>query len=462
MYLVGKVFVDNMIVETLIVSLLLLVTIRWRRASAGFLAVTPLLLLGIQLRHVPKIKDLTFIWAAMVVVATLLDLFDNRYRPLNLLAKTEMRLLALISIVVTLSHMLNYDAHNVNATFQFRLFVAGTAVPLLCMAILVHDRQSLREWGVGAGLGLGIIIMGTAITTLTLMYRLPPSHYFRIRGSTFLGWRLASISSYAAWGTILMAVGLQVPNQRAIKSLLGVVALLLCGLAIVSGASRATLAGMAVTFVVFGYLSFIKRRNKVSLWPLALAALLAVGFLGGSRLSVLQRAFIDRLYSISIYEDPAFQGRLELIEGAWDKFVGSPMWGVGIANAGKVEYVLEWEGYVTVSGVHGIWMQILSEQGLLGLLPFVALFWRGVARSLKMVRYSSSSSFYAIGLSCFLTLTYLFVESLLAGGLECFLLPFLSCIAYDIWQREQPSTVSDKAGGKYSRVDATAATAKGV
>lgn len=444
MYLVGKFFVDDIILEVLIVSLLFFVTIKWRRASAGFLAVTPLLLLGIQLRHVPKIKELTCIWAAMVVVGTLLDLFDNRYRSLNLLAKTEMGLLAFISIVVALGHWLYYDAHNVNATLQFRLFVAGTAVPLLCMAILVRDRQSLWEWGIGAGLGLGIIIVGTAITTLTLMYRLPPSHYFRIRGSTFLGWRLASISSYAAWGTILMAVGLQVQNQRAIESLLGVVAFLLSALAIVGGASRVTLVGMAVTFVVFGYLSFIKRRTKVSLWPLALAALLTVGFLSGARLSVLRGSFIDRFYNFNFYDiqqDVAVQGRLELIKGAWDEFVGSPVWGVGIANAGRLEYVLEWGGYVTVSGIHGIWMQILSEQGLLGFLPFVALFWRGVGRSLKMVRYSSSSSFYAIGLSCFLTLTYLFVESLLAGGLECFLLPFLSCIAYDVWRREDPSTI---------------------
>ena len=92
--------------------------------------------------------------------------------------------------------------------------------------------------------------------------------------------------------------------------------------------------------------------------------------------------------------------------------------------------------------MHNFWLLILSEQGLPGLLAYVALFWRGVVGSLRMVRYASDSGFYAVGLSCLFALIYYFTASLGGGGHEMFILPLLSCMAHDVWRMEQSSTAT--------------------
>lgn len=144
-----------------------------------------------------------------------------------------------------------------------------------------------------------------------------------------------------------------------------------------------TRTGFLVGLTVLGILAL---RQMVRLTPARIAAILLAVFIGWF---FLPEGYRERVLSTKHYTtyNQAVQNRLDMQAAAWDMFTQSPLYGVGLGGFGpllledntRIARTMTWfvdehDWPPQFIGAHNMYLQLLSETGLVGLGFMLALF----------------------------------------------------------------------------------------
>lgn len=153
----------------------------------------------------------------------------------------------------------------------------------------------------------------------------------------------------------------------AIKRLLGAGIALLMVVALVCTKSRGGFLGLLAMLLVFLLVSR-------SLTPMTVVALVLAGM---AIVPLMPQSFWNRMASITQADEDPTGSRAErkmLMQQAWHVFLEHPLMGVG---AGQFENLVDPDGRKHWRVTHNALLQVASELGVLGLIPFVFLIVRG-------------------------------------------------------------------------------------
>lgn len=145
--------------------------------------------------------------------------------------------------------------------------------------------------------------------------------------------------------------------------------------------SRGGLVGFSCV-AILAVFQFVQRWRKRVLLVAGLIVL-ALGFYAVGR--VLNPEHLGEI------EETTAVSRLFFWSTAWDLFLGSPLYGIGIGN-----FEVLYGDYIHLSwippgqyGVHNLYLQLLSETGLLGFVAFFTLLFLALREARRQLRCSS-------------------------------------------------------------------------
>ncbi|MGH7393188.1 MAG: O-antigen ligase family protein, partial [Candidatus Rokuibacteriota bacterium] len=196
----------------------------------------------------------------------------------------------------------------------------------------------------------------------------------RAVGFTGLGYNVSFFGQYALAYVPFAALLLVERTSRRVQAV-AVLALLLSAYTILITYQRAAYIVLAVELVLF---VVAIHRLDASRWPVGRRMILSVigAILGATTLMLLVTPLgprvHDRIVLLFTLGDPV---RTHLIEVAWKMFLDHPLFGVG---TGAFSRVYAWYSSAPdmkfgTWSAHNVYLQLLAEQGALGLLGFLAL-----------------------------------------------------------------------------------------
>lgn len=162
------------------------------------------------------------------------------------------------------------------------------------------------------------------------------------------------------------------------------IAALICLISIIAGivCTQSRQAFLAIIFCIFLYL--IKSRHKLRL----IAILLILGFIS---LPFIPRDYFERMETIGSYEeDQSATGRLDMWKAAFRVFNDFQILGVGGRNFYIIAPNYAKEGEI-VRVTHNTFLQILTEEGILGIALFLSLMFITLINSENLSRRFSDS-----------------------------------------------------------------------
>lgn len=182
---------------------------------------------------------------------------------------------------------------------------------------------------------------------------------------------------------------------------------------------------LAFFVVIFLVLFFFTRFN-----PMMMFAIILIGFLA---FPFLPPSYVERLQSITslssgdentLYQDSSFRGRTSEMLAGFAMFTEHPILGIGAAN-----YPKNYQKYAQIVGIetrteereaHSLYVEILAETGILGILSFMGLvvsLFRGLSNiksNLRHTHYYSEWVSYISAVQVSL-IAYLFASIFLHG-----------------------------------------------
>lgn len=207
----------------------------------------------------------------------------------------------------------------------------------------------------------------------------------RLVGGTFMKLGSNEISAfYAAYTLVLAALFYYIKNLRVRVVLAVLLGLnLYCLLYSQSrGSWLAFLGGLAIMGWCF---------NKKA----AVAAGVAIIISSSALLTIFPVSVQERFSTIFVEEgeerDRSAESRFILWEVAFKKYKDSPVFGIGFHS---FHHVNPYEGKDT----HNYFVKVLTEQGAVGLLILLVIFWRSLAASRSLFERASDPLFKALGL----------------------------------------------------------------
>ncbi|MFM8321625.1 MAG: O-antigen ligase family protein [Chloroflexota bacterium] len=274
---------------------------------------------------------------------------------------------------------------------------AKDALGAVILVLLVQNSSSLRAiaWGIiAAGLLMGSISVYQYLTgTFNNIYFGFGGWESQVSGAVSrhrLTGPYANPNAYAQVLVVCVPLALDRlwHERRAWLRLVAGVALGVCVMAIFFTCSR----GGFLTLIFALGLVFIQRRP--GFLPLILTAALAVALL-----QFVPNTYLERINSLIEFfptqneqlTDQSFRGRLSENKAAWEMFLDNPLLGVGLGN-----YDVQYQNYSREIGLDNrrdprspasLYMEIISEQGLVGSLIFatlMALVLRGVLQARRV------------------------------------------------------------------------------
>ena len=93
-----------------------------------------------------------------------------------------------------------------------------------------------------------------------------------------------------------------------------------------------------------------------------------------------------------------------MIVDAWNCFLQHPFWGIGVNNFRYYAYAQTYS--------HNTYVELLASSGIIGTLPFIVFFTKGVLPIIKTRFDTTSASLYRQKLAVFMLIALLFI----AGG----------------------------------------------
>jgi len=317
--------------------------------------------------------------------------------------------LLILALLGGLALILDYrDLPNSNPVLFALVFVFVTA-RLLSTALSENIGRSVR--------------LGTAFPPGVLLFVLIAGHFrgvtaIRVLYVTFasIGLGLSSGVLWTAWRTgrlspfgLVADLGspiIVVPNDL---TLLSVIAPL--SLSLVHGAPGRAVRTIAALSLVSSVGAIILARSRVALLTLILSVSLATALIR-MRLAIVAGVL---LFTVALLGETLLgfpltakflsgdEGRIGLWAAAWAKFLEAPWLGHGPHT-----FVYTEPGDVIVTWAHNLYLEVLMEQGLVGLLTLAALLGFGLAAAwntqhavLGEARYLCSAAFAALIAFCF-------------------------------------------------------------
>lgn len=179
------------------------------------------------------------------------------------------------------------------------------------------------------------------------------------------------LASALVWGLPIAYFMLLYSNNKKKKLLAGIcLGILICG--IICTESRQTFLAL-LFYVVYIFLT----SNRKIILATAVSLLVIVG------LNFVPSTYSDRMATIQDYEeDSSAIGRLEIWKAAVDVWRDYPLLGVG----GRNLYLIADRYTSHVRVTHNTFFQILSEEGLVGILLFASLMGLAVLNLSKMIK----------------------------------------------------------------------------
>jgi len=184
-------------------------------------------------------------------------------------------------------------------------------------------------------------------------------------------------------------------------------------LALFSTLSRSALLGFGMvilSFLLFGG----KLKLKLKFGVLGMVIL----FLFISFFPVLTDTIQGRFSNLLAGESDSHIVRLVLYQTAVKMFESSPLFGIGLGNFIVSQDILE------VKGAHNVFLNILAELGLFGLLSFLAIQFLVLKNNLKFLRQERSGVSSSIALCCSLSIIGFLVAGLFDSLLHCSVISF--------------------------------------
>ena len=171
-------------------------------------------------------------------------------------------------------------------------------------------------------------------------------------------------------------IGFALDRSRPRARLLGLMSIPAMTVAIVVSQSRGGTIGL---LVMLGVLLMYLRRTK----PTMVAAIVVAGL---AALPLLPGSFTQRMTSIFVADqDPtgSREARKTLLREGWHVFLEHPLLGIGAGQFTNYNPESRQEAW---RQTHNAPLQVASELGILGLLPFGCIVWWGFSAGLEAVR----------------------------------------------------------------------------
>ena len=364
-----------------------------------------------RLTSISRFLDFTVFFELLTVFGTLYNIFRNRLKvvipPRNVfLSYIFLLILGLVSLLYTIAPI-----YGVNKMLRFLLI---TSPGFFLGIILIRRRESLIRF-------MSVFILLAFIMVLDIISGgIKP-------GS--LGFKEAFGSNYLAFGRItgiagLLTLALFLLNKRLLYKLFFLIltGFLVFGL-FISGGRGPLIAFFISMFLAFVYYTaysfhikngsiFINKQNMKTLIHLFLFLLII------SLIIFYFRDYFNTIFyrlSLLIKAEGDVIDRLNLYKSAWLSFKSSPLFGIGIGG-----FSVFYKGFDAVRGAypHDIFLEFLSELGLLGFLSFVYILIKSISRSLVNIKLSNSETDTYLNLALFMVTIFMLINSSVSGDIN--------------------------------------------
>ena len=206
-------------------------------------------------------------------------------------------------------------------------------------------------------------------------------------------------------------------------------------LALFSTLSRSAILGFGAAILFFLFLG-AKWKRKLRFGVLGMVIL----FMFVSFFPVLTNIIQERFSNLLFGEFDSHIVRLVLYQTAVKMFESSPLFGIGLGNFIVSQDILE------VKGAHNVFLNILAELGLFGLLSFLAIQFFVLKNNLKFLRQERGGVSSSIALCCSLSIIGFLVAGLFDSLLHSFVISsyFWVIVAISLVATETKKVESDE------------------
>ncbi len=240
---------------------------------------------------------------------------------------------------------------------------------ILCVLVIVSTVERADQLTRLAGMAsLGLLVMSAyALVQRIQGVEIIESYVDLTLNKNMPGRVFSFFENPNAFGEVLvllipLAVALLVGARGLGWRLLGLLAALSGGAALVMTYSRAGWVGLLVAAIVF-----------VFLWKRALLPLFLL--LGLAALPLLPDVVLNRITTIFNMKDTSTSSRFPLYEGAWSLIREHPIWGAGLGSDAVRTAVKEgghYHGVAPFVHSHNVYLQVWAEMGILALGSLLA------------------------------------------------------------------------------------------
>lgn len=203
-----------------------------------------------------------------------------------------------------------------------------------------------------------------------------------------------------------------ISNVVKVKNFVKVILLFFLMTGLILSATRSFFFGTLFALIVWAFLT----RNKKIL--ILLTVVTVIGFLLPT-IGLLSRQF-DRILYFPTDLDKLSSFRYTLFETYWKVFKQNPLFGVGVGATEVGNYAPASPEYFILQnlrfGGHGFFLGTLYTQGIVGLMPFLLLYFLAIKYGLRFLRSHKTTQHMNIGLFSLMFVAYSFIPFFVGGS----------------------------------------------
>jgi len=215
------------------------------------------------------------------------------------------------------------------------------------------------------------------------------------------------------WGT---AIGffILISNVIKPKHIIKIILLSLYAVGILLSATRSFFFGIIIALIIWAFLS----KNKKLMYIFIVVALLGLIVQTVSSFSPQ----INRLFYFPSDIDKLTTSRIDLFNIYWNDFRKNMLFGVGV-GATEIPKAASAQVYFFLInlrfGGHGFFLGSLYTMGIIGLLPFLMLYYKAIRVSYKLYKRPSAEFDKLTGMLCIMFIGYSLIP-FIVGGIETY------------------------------------------
>jgi O-antigen ligase len=215
------------------------------------------------------------------------------------------------------------------------------------------------------------------------------------------------------WGT---AIGffILISNVIKPKPIIKIILLSLYAVGILLSATRSFFFGIIIALIIWAFLS----KNKKLMYIFIVVAILGLIVQTVSSFSPQ----INRLFYFPSDTDKLTTSRIDLFNIYWNDFRKNILFGVGV-GATEIPKAASAQAYFFLVnlrfGGHGFFLGSLYTMGIIGLLPFLMLYYKALRVSYKLYKRPSAEFDKLTGMLCIMFIGYSLIP-FMVGGIETY------------------------------------------